>query len=219
MRRNINKRLGFDPFGYPKKQGVSSRTSTITSMFAHESTINGDQSQEGRIKVLSLLGMYKDGIPCLHCSYCGGQAAAWDHLYAIVSGKRQTGYLNENNNLVPACTTCNSSKGNKSWRKWVLGRGYGPEHKERIRRLEAVDGMKREVVDYRTPNPQRYDELCVQVDSIQSVILATGKIGRQLKYGVLKYYPTLTKYNHIPEDMMNIEFDPIETVNPFDGLY
>jgi hypothetical protein len=36
--------------------------------------------------------------------------------------RRPTGYISEIANLVPSCGKCNQSKGNKSWRDWMLSK-------------------------------------------------------------------------------------------------
>lgn len=35
-------------------------------------------------------------------------------------GKTADGFISEIPNLVPACGTCNQSKGNKQWKAWML---------------------------------------------------------------------------------------------------
>lgn len=54
-----------------------------------------------------------------------------------------TGYISEIHNLVPSCSKCNQSKGNREWREWIVSdanlspktRGV-PSLQERIERLE-----------------------------------------------------------------------------------
>ncbi|WP_317416724.1 HNH endonuclease [Thermophilibacter provencensis] len=75
-------------------------------------------SDEEIALALEALGM--DALD-VRCAYCGDPATEWDHLNAIVLGKRPTGYISEIHNLVPACGKCNQSKGNKPWRSWMFG--------------------------------------------------------------------------------------------------
>jgi 5-methylcytosine-specific restriction endonuclease McrA len=50
------------------------------------------------------------------CVYCGeNKANSWDHIRPLIVDKRPSGYIHEISNLIPACSSCNSSKGNK----WV----------------------------------------------------------------------------------------------------
>jgi hypothetical protein len=50
------------------------------------------------------------------CVYCNGTATSMDHFRPVLDAKGfPTGYGSDPWNLVPACSTCNSSKGNKHW--------------------------------------------------------------------------------------------------------
>ena len=53
------------------------------------------------------------------CAYCGEHANTLDHIYGLVNQKEFSGYTNDISNLIPACSSCNSSKGNKDWDKWI----------------------------------------------------------------------------------------------------
>lgn len=56
------------------------------------------------------------------CSYCGGEGdLALDHLIP-----RNVGGLDTGDNLLPACRTCNSSKGSKDVLLWYRDRGEFP---------------------------------------------------------------------------------------------
>lgn len=54
------------------------------------------------------------------CCYCGattkkGQTLTRDHLVAVSNGGKT-----EQVNIVPACASCNSSKGKQDWRDWFM---------------------------------------------------------------------------------------------------
>jgi 5-methylcytosine-specific restriction endonuclease McrA len=49
------------------------------------------------------------------CCYCDAEAEALDHVTPIVKGGADAAW-----NLVPACTSCNSSKGAKSLAQWAM---------------------------------------------------------------------------------------------------
>ena len=54
------------------------------------------------------------------CAYCGSNKdLTQDHIKAISKGGKH-----EVNNLVPACKTCNSSKGNRDVGEWYLSRTF-----------------------------------------------------------------------------------------------
>ena len=102
-------------FAMPKPVRITGRTSSITNSF-----VNGiipviwptdDQIDEA----LDVLGM-----ETVVCAYCGDAYTEWDHFRPLVVDKKPTGYISEIHNLIPACGKCNQSKGNKSWREWIL---------------------------------------------------------------------------------------------------
>jgi NMD protein affecting ribosome stability and mRNA decay len=70
------------------------------------------------------------------CAYCGATASAEnrgivpDHLVAVTDfGELVPG------NIVPACQTCNDSRGNKPWRTFLSSR-FPADATNRIRRIE-----------------------------------------------------------------------------------
>ena len=62
----------------------------------------------------------KKGFDINYCVYCGEKTAnALDHIFSPTRDKLFTGYTNDIENLLPTCTRCNSSKGNKDWEEWI----------------------------------------------------------------------------------------------------
>lgn len=55
------------------------------------------------------------------CAYCGSPAEAWDHITPVVKGGRTTP-----GNILPACKSCNSSKGDRDVYEWMESRGIEP---------------------------------------------------------------------------------------------
>jgi len=111
----------------PDKYSVSGRSSTITAavwksiMPYKNPTI--DQVEEN----LKALGMSTEHS---YCAYCGDKWTSWDHLFSVVVDSVYTGFFTDIFNLVPACSTCNSSKGNSEWREWMTN---GSEKSPRYR--------------------------------------------------------------------------------------
>ena len=55
------------------------------------------------------------------CAYCPGEAATWDHIVPVARrGKTEAG------NIVPACSSCNSSKKAGSLASWLARTGRVP---------------------------------------------------------------------------------------------
>lgn len=52
------------------------------------------------------------------CAYCSNQATTWDHIVPISKGGRTSP-----DNVVPACASCNSSKGDRDVMTWVRETG------------------------------------------------------------------------------------------------
>jgi len=55
------------------------------------------------------------------CAYCGGTADTFDHVIPITHGGRTTP-----DNIVPACRSCNASKGTKDVHEWMTSKGFSP---------------------------------------------------------------------------------------------
>ena len=55
------------------------------------------------------------------CVYCGARASCKDHFRPVIARGTgmPSGYCSDPWNVVPACSTCNSSKGNKHWRDFM----------------------------------------------------------------------------------------------------
>ncbi|MDP4230413.1 MAG: hypothetical protein Q8916_08440 [Bacteroidota bacterium] len=75
------------------------------------------------------------------CIYCETKIAnCWDHFYSVRS--KDKGIINANSitNLVPACGSCNDSRGNKDWRKWIESSAKGSPKSKRVnrRKLNAI---------------------------------------------------------------------------------
>ena len=72
----------------------------------------------------------------LACAYCGVNAQTWDHVYATVRDTHFSGFGHRLGNLLPCCKSCNSSKGNKDWDRFLSELAISPElylaRKERI---------------------------------------------------------------------------------------
>jgi hypothetical protein len=120
-----------------KKSALLNRMSTLCNALAHDLMPTpqplSDDDTEARCACLNLNGL---------CEYCEIRAAGkgyGDHFYAVIVGKRQTVYCSDLWNSIPCCATCNSSKGNKSWKAWLTGTVSGnpllektPAERERI---------------------------------------------------------------------------------------
>lgn len=73
------------------------------------------------------------------CAYCGrttkkGERLTRDHLVPVSQGGVTT-----EDNIVPACTHCNSSKGTSEWREWFMKQPFfSQERMNRIFRWRSI---------------------------------------------------------------------------------
>jgi hypothetical protein len=103
-------------FQMPKSVKIIFRSSSITNAFFNGIIPSIEPTKEQIIKVLEILHINNDNITCC---YCGDKATEWDHFRPLIINKKPTGYISEIHNLVPSCSKCNQSKGNKEWLKWI----------------------------------------------------------------------------------------------------
>jgi len=117
-----------------KKPGnILSRTSSITNSFVQAIIPVIEPTIEETEEALAILGMTPS---TKSCCYCGDPSTTMDHFHPLVRDKRPTGYIHEVRNLVPSCGRCNSSKGQREWRKWMLG---SAKHSPRTRGVPDLD--------------------------------------------------------------------------------
>jgi 5-methylcytosine-specific restriction endonuclease McrA len=55
------------------------------------------------------------------CAYCAAPATTWDHVVPVSNGGQT-----RPGNIVPACRSCNSSKGARNVAEWLRARGRVP---------------------------------------------------------------------------------------------
>jgi 5-methylcytosine-specific restriction endonuclease McrA len=101
----------------PTPGNIAGRSSSITNAFFNAIIPIDAPTEEEEIQALEILGMDPTDI---RCAYCGEKSTEWDHLRAIITDQRPTGFITEIANLVPACGKCNQSKGKSPWRTWMV---------------------------------------------------------------------------------------------------
>ena len=115
----LRRKLLIAAFQMPPAQTMKSRKSSITNAFVNSVIPVIQPSLDEIEQALFILGMAPSDV---RCAYCGDENTEWDHLRPLVLDHRPTGFISEIANLVPSCGKCNSSKGNKPWRSWMLGK-------------------------------------------------------------------------------------------------
>ncbi|HGO5815915.1 TPA: HNH endonuclease [Mannheimia haemolytica] len=134
----VKNKTANDDFKFPsKKKAIMGRISTITNAFVQDIIPTILPTEEEKKDFLETLKIENTK----QCVYCGGVATTWDHFRPLVRNKKPTGYINEISNMVPACSTCNSSKGNNDWKSWLnsetkdslIKRGFNRDYLDKLK--------------------------------------------------------------------------------------
>lgn len=134
-------------FRMPTPVSILARSSSITNSYIN-AIIPVVQPSEAEItEALDILGMC---ISDVRCAYCGDQATEWDHLRPLVIDQRPTGFISEIGNLVPACSKCNQSKGNKPWPVWIHSNA---PRSPKTRGIEDLDVRIQRLTEYENWRP------------------------------------------------------------------
>ena len=120
------------------------RKTSIHNAFASAIALVGKYNEEAINEALVRLGQ-GDTSQKLICVYCGNLATTADHLTGLVADTRYSGHGQVIGNLVPCCSPCNSSKGNKSWRVWCRSPKFLENRpifsEEQVARLEDYESL------------------------------------------------------------------------------
>lgn len=88
------------------------------------------------------------------CVYCGALATTEDHLEPLVTGGLPSGLVATVLDMVPCCSWCNSSKGQRHWsihmERLVEKKRQARDHKDRVKWLVSYDA-------WRNSHAQRWD--------------------------------------------------------------
>lgn len=112
----------------PTKSNLKSRISTMNNAFAYSIMPWFELSEDDYESILKKLNIKEN-----QCAYClGKNATTMDHLNGLIKNSEPTGYFTEKNNLVPCCSSCNSSKSNKTFDEWYLSENNVKRLKNKI---------------------------------------------------------------------------------------
>lgn len=153
---------------------VNTRSSTVTNAFV-AALLPHDEYHERSVE--SAMVELDQNVDKLHCVYCKGSANTWDHLTNLVQGRKANGHGHRIHNLVPCCSTCNSSKGRKSFSDWILG--YQHKKNGWVEGTDRVKGDRKELVEslilYQQKCPPRSEkdlELEAELMAMRDCVLA-----------------------------------------------
>ena len=157
---------------------VARRKSTISHAFAAAIAPSDMYSEDQVRTAMTELAMNPD--EDLVCAYCGVKAQTWDHVYATVRDTHFSGFGHRLGNLLPCCKSCNSSKGNKVWDRFLNELALSPDlHLSRQTRITAhlarhfvQDVIPNHLPEYRQllEIKRQVMELLAQADDLASII-------------------------------------------------
>ena len=119
-----------EKFKMPTKSNLKGRTSTINNAFTISITPYIRPTEEEFYQMYKKLKLEPS-----KCAYCLNEATTTDHLKPLVKNGLPTGYITNIKNLVPCCSSCNSSKGSKNFSDWYLQE----KNKNRLYAMEFTD--------------------------------------------------------------------------------
>ncbi len=123
----------WDVYQAPGGESIASRSSAMRSAFARSLIPNVPPTQAELERAFALLKLDPDD---LRCAYCGNPSTEWDHFFPVMRKGKPTGYLTRIQNLVPACSKCNQSKGNRNWLEWIQSSAPLSPRSRGVRKLD-----------------------------------------------------------------------------------
>lgn len=154
---------------------LARRKTTINHAFAAAIAPSDEYSAATVREAIATLGQDPEN---LRCAYCDEPAQTWDHVFATVKNSNFSGHGHRLGNLLPCCKQCNSSKGNKDWRIFLVQLG-APEKLERTRRIESylskysgIDSLPNDSLEYRKFIKIKSDvlQLLAEADQLAKII-------------------------------------------------
>lgn len=135
------RQMGVRPLtDYLRAHKVMERWTTLNGACQLALAVHDDFDQAAFDRLLMALGQRSEAR--LSCVYCEMPADSWDHLHSTVQDTWYSGYGNRIFNLVPSCTQCNTSKGQKHWKAFLNeDHAHAADLATRVARLEAVEAM------------------------------------------------------------------------------
>ena len=174
-----------DAFDMPVPVTIKQRISSITNAFVSGIVPAKKPSPEEIQKALEILGQTGKKVKCV---YCGAPKELWDHLNPLIKNKRPSGYITEIANLVPACSVCNSSKGNSNWKKWMTNEKVKKSPK--ARKIRNIDKKIKLIEAYEKEfHPTHYD--------------FEKEVGKELWQEYLKVQEDLEKNMIVAQEVMD----------------
>lgn len=133
---------------------ITGRISSVTNSFVQAIIPDCKISKEHENEILLILDM-SDGKKCV---YCEQPATDWDHLRPLVRNKRPTGYLNEPQNMVPACGPCNQSKGGSDWHEWINSKAKGSPKTKGVPNIDKLIARLKKFEAWGNVQPYSFEE-------------------------------------------------------------
>lgn len=138
---------GVDKHGAPRRRTDCKQCYSITRKLTRRKAVtkflNNTKKRTGEVDTYSLKD-WRDVM--LHfrgcCAYCGkaqtrGLKLTRDHVIPVASGGATSRY-----NIVPACRSCNSGKGDRDWQEWLKPKKfYNQKLVDRLKAWVSKNGV------------------------------------------------------------------------------
>lgn len=136
------KRMRPDAVRYRARPSVARRASTVYSEMLRV-MLDCIERKQGVATAHAKTSVVMSSLPHNLCVYCMTNTAnTVDHVVSIVQDGRLSGFGNTADNLVPCCSSCNSSKGSRKWDQWMLSKfGDNPITHDRIATVLMIIGQ------------------------------------------------------------------------------
>ncbi len=169
---------------------VERRKTTINHAFAAAIAPNDEYDELAVRKAIAFLGQDPDAP--LICVYCKAAAQTWDHVYGTVKNSRFSGHGHRLGNLVPSCKSCNSSKGNKDWRAFLLhlSAAFGISDYDRLERESKIRRYLEANVysDSEPTNSPDYDRYLELKERVLELLTEADQLAKQIRDSITQKY-------------------------------
>jgi len=152
----------------------SKRKTTISHAFASALSVSDTYNEEKIDTALLILG--QDPNKDLQCAYCNKPAETWDHIMAIVKDGKFSGYGHQIGNLIPCCKDCNSKKGNRNWKDFLINKRPDElNNSDTVARIETY--IKNNTTRFKELLDDEINEEIAKFEQIQTDIFELMKQG------------------------------------------
>jgi hypothetical protein len=167
---------------------VQRRKTTINHAFASALGPCDSYDEERLKRAMAALG--QTNLDDLRCVYCGSAGETWDHLVGLVKDSELNGYGHQVGNLVPCCRACNSLKGNRDWREFLLFAIPDQPRREQVEQMLAeylrTFATEVDLSRAQAEHPQEWEQYARIKRQIIELMAEADRLAEQLRLQVAR---------------------------------